>query len=133
MGIDGGYTTMAKNGQTDNMQDVTEDIQRELREVQRQLRGQANDVRKEVVKQLYTGAETIRKEARQSNVSNEAKHSADEIARGLEKAASYLNSRSVEDMGEEAVRVVRANPIRAVIIAFVVGLLMGLMMRGDNS
>lgn len=123
---------MAKNGQADDMQEVAEDIQRELRELQRQLRGRANDVRKEVVKQLYTGAETIRKEARQSSAADEAKSSADEIARGLEKAASYLNSRSVEDMGEEAVRVVRRNPMRAVIIAFVVGLLMGIMMKGDN-
>lgn len=121
-----------ENGQADNMQDVTEDIQRELRELQRQLRGRANEVRKEVVKQLYTGAETVRREARQSSASDEAKSSADEIARGLEKAASYLNSRSVEDMGDEAVRVVRANPVRAVIGAFVVGLLMGLMMRGDR-
>lgn len=123
---------MAKNGQSDDMQEVAEDIQRELRELQRQLRGRANDVRKEVVKQLNTGADTIRKEARQSPAGSEAKQSADEIARGLEKAASYLNSRSVEDMGEEAVRVVRRNPMRAVIIAFVVGLLMGIMMKGDN-
>jgi ElaB/YqjD/DUF883 family membrane-anchored ribosome-binding protein len=123
---------MAKNGQTDNMQEVAEDIQRELRELQRQLRGRANDVRKEVVKQLNTGADAIRKEARQSAAGDEAKASADEIARGLEKAASYLNSRSVEDMGEEAVRVVRSNPVRAVMVAFVVGLLMGIMMRGDE-
>lgn len=123
---------MAKNGQADDMQEVAEDIQRELRELQRQLRGRANDVRKEVVRQLNAGADTIRKEARQSSAGNEAKQSADEIARGLEKAASYLNSRSVEDMGEEAVRVVRRNPMRAVIIAFVVGLLMGIMMKGDN-
>ncbi|MBI5668705.1 MAG: hypothetical protein HZC41_11920 [Chloroflexi bacterium] len=123
---------MASNGQADNMQDVADDIQRELRELQRQLRGRANEVRKEVVKQLYTGADAIRREARQSDAGDDAKRSADEIARGLEKAASYLNSRSVEDMGEEAVRVVRANPVRAVIVAFVVGLLMGVMMRGDK-
>lgn len=123
---------MMGNGNADNMQDVTEDIQRELRELQRELRGRANDVRKEVVKQLYAGAEAVRKEARQAAAGDDAKRSADEIARGLEKAASYLNSRSVEDMGEEAVRVVRANPIRAVIGAFVVGLLMGMMMRGDR-
>ncbi len=123
---------MTTNGQADNMQDVAEDLQRELRELQRQLRGRANDVRKEVVKQLYTGADAIRKEARQSDAGDEAKRSADEIARGLEKAASYLNSRSVENMGEEAVRVVKRNPMRAVIIAFVIGLLMGIMMRGDK-
>ncbi len=123
---------MTTNGQADNMQDVAEDLQRELRELQRQLRGRANEVRKEVVKQLYTGADAIRKEARQSEAGDEAKRSADEIARGLEKAASYLNSRSVENMGEEAVRVVKRNPMRAVIIAFVIGLLMGIMMRGDK-
>lgn len=118
----------AQNGRAE----TADEIARELREVQRQLRSRANDVRKEVVKQLYTGAETIRREAREANAGDDARHSADELARGLEKAASYLNSRSVEDMGEEVVRVVRRNPIRAVIIAFAVGALMGLMMRGDK-
>jgi hypothetical protein len=123
---------MAGNGRQDAMQDVSEDLSRELRELQRTLRHRANDVRKEVVKQLNTGAQTIRREARDSNVGDEAKRNADEIARGLERAANYLNSRSVENMGEEAVRVVRKNPIRTVVIAFAVGALMGIMMRGDK-
>ncbi|GIL14114.1 MAG: hypothetical protein BroJett038_28340 [Chloroflexota bacterium] len=124
---------MDTNGTTDKAQDAAQEIARDLRELQRELRSRANDVRKEVVKQLYAGAETLRREATEAKVSGEAKHSADELARGLEKAAAYLNSRSVEDMGEEAVRVVRKNPMRAVIVAFVVGLLMGMMMRSGDK
>jgi hypothetical protein len=58
--------------------------------------------------------------------------SADELAKGLEKAASYLNSKSVEDMGGDATRVVARYPLRAVFITFIVGLLIGIMMRGDK-
>ncbi|NWG18169.1 MAG: hypothetical protein HXY41_16215 [Chloroflexi bacterium] len=125
---------MVTNGTTDKKaEDAAQEIARDLRELQRELRGRANDVRKEVVKQLYAGAQTIRREASEAKVGGEAKRNADELARGLEKAASYLNSRSIEDMGEEAVRVVRKNPMRAVMVAFGVGLLMGIMMRGGDK
>jgi ElaB/YqjD/DUF883 family membrane-anchored ribosome-binding protein len=85
------------------------------------------------VKQLNTAAESIRKEARESTDSADARKAADEVAKGLEKAAHYLNSRTVEQMGEDATRVVQRNPMRVMFIAFVVGWLMGMMMRGGEK
>jgi ElaB/YqjD/DUF883 family membrane-anchored ribosome-binding protein len=110
-----------------------EDIAKELRELGRELRHRANDARKEVVKQLHTSADTIRREARQATDDAEAQKRADELAKGLEKAANYLNSRSVEDMGAEATRVVQRYPLRAVIITFVVGALLGMILSGGNK
>ncbi len=114
-------------------EELAQQAAQELRELRRELRNRAEDVRKETVKQLNKAAETIRKEAHESTAGGDLKQSADDIARGLEKAASYLNSRNVDQMGEDATRVVQKNPIRAVIIALIVGLLVGIMMRGDKD
>ncbi len=121
------------NGAADNAEQMAKEAAKELQELRRELRKRAEDVRKETVKQLNKAAETIRKEAHEATIEDEFKQSADNIARGLEKAASYLNSRTVDQMGEDATRVVQKNPIRAVVIALIVGLLMGLMMRGDKD
>lgn len=114
-------------------EELAQEAAAELRELKRELRKRAEDVRKETVKQLNKAADTIRKEARESDVSGELKHTADDVAKGLEKAAHYLNSHTLDEMGEEATRVVQKNPIRAVVIALIVGLLLGMMLRGDKD
>jgi ElaB/YqjD/DUF883 family membrane-anchored ribosome-binding protein len=121
------------NGTEEKIQDAAQDVSQELRELGREFRHRADGVRKEAAKQLNTAAETIRKEVRSAGVGNEAVGSADELAKGLEKAATYLNSKSVEQMGTDATRVVQSYPLRAVFITFIVGLLLGLMLRGDNK
>jgi ElaB/YqjD/DUF883 family membrane-anchored ribosome-binding protein len=119
------------NGNT--TEHIAQEANEELQELGRELHKRAEDARKEVVKQLNAAASTIRKEANEAKATGEVKASADSVAKGLEKAAHYLNSRSVDRLGEDAVRVVRKNSMTAVIIAFVIGLLIGLMMRGDNK
>jgi ElaB/YqjD/DUF883 family membrane-anchored ribosome-binding protein len=114
-------------------EELAQQAAQELRELRRELRNRAEDVRKETVKQLNKAAETIRKEAHESTAGGDLKQSADDIAKGLEKAANFLNSRNVDQMGEDATRVVQKNPIRAVIIALIVGLLVGMMMKGDKD
>jgi ElaB/YqjD/DUF883 family membrane-anchored ribosome-binding protein len=64
-------------------------------------------------------------------VSGDLLDNADTLAMGLEKAANYLNSRDLDQMGEEAARTVRANPLRSVGIVFVVGVLVGLFLRRE--
>ncbi len=103
----------------------------ELQDFSREIRQRANDARKEVVKQLHTAAETIRKEARDNKGNDDMKNAADNLANGLEKAANYLNSRNVEDMGEEVVKVVRRNPTRVMMILFIVGVIVGVFLRRD--
>ena len=121
------------NGTDEKVQEAAQDVSKELRELGRELRGRANDVRKEAAKSLNNVATTIRKEVREAGAGDEAKQSADELAKGLEKAASFLNSKSVEDMGGDATRVVQRYPLRAVFVTFIVGLLIGIVMRGDDK
>jgi len=120
------------NGTEEKVQEAAQDVSKELREMGRELRGRANDVRKEAAKSLNSVAATIRKEVRDVGAGTEAMQNADELAKGLEKAASYLNSKSVEEMGGDATRVVQRYPLRAVFLTFIVGLLIGLMLRGDK-
>ena len=124
---------MADSNGADNAEELAKQAAKELQELRRELKKRAEDVRKETAKQLNKAAETIRKEAREATIQDEFKTGADDIAKGLEKAATFLNSRSVDQMGEDATRVVQKNPIRAVVVALIVGLLMGMMMRGDRD
>lgn len=121
------------NGTDEKVQEAAQDVSKELRELGRELRGRANDVRKEAAKSLNNVATTIRKEVREAGAGDEAKQSADELAKGLEKAAAFLNNKSVEDMGGDATRVVQRYPLRAVFVTFIVGLLIGIVMRGDDK
>lgn len=121
------------HGSSEEFQSTVKEVSDDLQEMGRELTKRANDVRKEVVKQLNNAAETIRKEAHDATDDTGARKTADEVAKGLEKAAHYLNNRSVEQMGTEASRVVRSNPLRTLFIAFAVGLLLGIVMRGDKK
>ncbi len=124
---------MGNNGVDDKVQDMAQDVSKELREFGREVRKRADDVRKEAAKQLNTAATSIRREVREAKIEGETQQRADELAKGLEKAAHYLNSKSVDQMSGDATRVVQRYPMRAVIVTFVVGLLFGIMMRGNDN
>lgn len=113
--------------------EVRENVEKKVAELRREAQARAEDVKREAAKQLNSAAETIRREARESaQVDADALKRIDDIAARLEKTASYLNSRSVQDIGSDATKVVVRNPWRAVIVSFVVGFLLGLMLRGDD-
>src|SRR3990170_1820017 len=94
------------NGHVTTSEDVIDEAKLELAELGRELRDRADEVRVEVVKQLQAAAETIRKEAKERKAKGEVREAADNLAKGLEKTANYLNSRDVENLGEEATRVI---------------------------
>ncbi len=121
------------NGTGTKGNDAARDVAADLGEAARELRQKANDVRKEVVKQLNNAAETIRREARENTEDATAHKSADDLAKGLEKAAHYLNNNSVEQIEQKATTAVRKNPIPAVLIAAGVGLVFGLLLGGGNK
>jgi ElaB/YqjD/DUF883 family membrane-anchored ribosome-binding protein len=115
------------------VEDAVEDVEKRVSELRREAQARAEDVKREAAKQLNTAAEAIRREARESGqVDADALKRIDDIATRLEKTAGYLNSRSVQDIGGDATKVVVRNPWRAVIVSFVVGFLLGLMLRGDD-
>lgn len=123
------------NGATQKTQtadDVAQAASDELKELGREFRKRAEDVRQEVVKQLHSAADLIRKEAKERDADPALKDNADKLARGLEKTASYLNSRNIDQLGEEATSVVRHNPWRSIGLVFVIGLIVGLLLRRDD-
>lgn len=106
------------------------EINDSLDDIRDDLRERANKARLDVVKQLYNMAETIRKEVNESeDIDEEAKQQADKFVTGLEKAATYLNQNTVDELGEDATDVVRRNPWKTMGIVFVVGLVIGLLLR----
>lgn len=120
------------NGTGETIQDVTKDVSKELGELGRELRQRANDIRKEAVKQLNHAAESIRREAHEKE-DESAQKTADEVAKGLEKAAHYLNTNSVEQMGQEATRIVKKNPVPSLLVILGIGILIGLLLRGGKK
>jgi ElaB/YqjD/DUF883 family membrane-anchored ribosome-binding protein len=114
------------------VEDTREEVEQRMAELRREAQARAEDVKREAAKQLSTAAETIRREARESGqVDSDALQRIDDVAVRLEKTANYLNSRSVQDISGDATKVVVRNPWRAVIVSFIVGFLLGLMLRGD--
>lgn len=114
--------------------EIRESVEKKVAELRREAQARAEDMKREAAKQLNTAAETIRREARESGqIDADALKRIDDIAARLEKTANYLNSRSVQEIGSDATRIVVRNPWRAVIVSFIVGFLLGLMLRGDDS
>ena len=122
-----------QNGSGEKVQDTARDVAKEFAELGRELRQRANSVRKEAVKQLNHAAESIRREARDTTEDSTAHQTADEVAKGLEKAAHYLNTNSVEQMGSEATKVVRQNPISTLLVALGIGMVIGLLLNSGNK
>ena len=122
-----------QNGTGEKVQDAAHDVAAELGELGRELRQRANSVRKEAVKQLNHAAESIRKEAHEATDDKTAQQTADEVAKGLERAAHYLNNNSVEQMGSEATKAVRQNPISALLVALGIGMVIGLLLNSGNK
>ena len=101
----------------------------DVNEVRREALARADEVRKEAAKKLNTAAETIRKEVREADADSEAVARADDVARHLERTATYLSNNTIEQIGEDATEVVVENPWRAVLVALVVGFVFGMIMR----
>jgi ElaB/YqjD/DUF883 family membrane-anchored ribosome-binding protein len=123
---------MADNGHQD-IDKIKDDVAKELREFGREARRKADEAKKDVVGKLYEAAEGIRREVREAKAAKETTESADKIAHGLEKAAHYLNRNSFDDMGEDVERVVKRNPLPTVGIVLLVGIILGLLLRGDGK
>jgi len=107
---------MFGNGKQKELRYRAEEIASEaaegLDDLRRNARAGAEDVKKQAVNLLHQAADSIRREARQRGASKDMRQSADDVARGLEKAAHYLRRHSFEDMGEDVTKSVRRNPWR---------------------
>ncbi|HUN06095.1 MAG TPA: hypothetical protein PLQ56_05820 [Aggregatilineales bacterium] len=110
-----------------------EAAKKDLGEIGQDIHKRADGVRKDAVNVLHSAAEKIRDELRERELGEDANRAADEVAKGLDKAAEYLNTRSVEEMGQDAKQVVQQYPVRTVGIAVFIGIIVGMFMRGGGK
>lgn len=126
---------MAENAM-DDVKDFAEDAGRAMREAGRDARKGADDMKKDFVSQLNNAAKNIRKEARERGVEGDAFNHVDNMAKGMEKAAQYLHWNSYEDIGDDiekkAKKVVKNNPTQLMAVVLLVGIVVGLILRGNK-
>ena len=123
-----------KNGDlSDQAEQLVEDAGKNVAELSREAQQQAQHAKTEMVKNLYDAAKNIRKQARDAGLNDEVLERVDEVAIGFEKTASYLKNKSYEDIGQDAVKTVKTYPMQIMAIVFVVGVVIGLLMRGDSG
>jgi ElaB/YqjD/DUF883 family membrane-anchored ribosome-binding protein len=125
------------NGAAHKVEGMAEEAQkradRDMQDLKREARKRGNQVRKDVVHQLHTAADSLRDQVRQATDNTEVHQGVDEVATGLERAAHYLNKHSVEDMGQDATRTIMRNPWQTMVIAMLVGIFFGLFLSGNKE
>jgi ElaB/YqjD/DUF883 family membrane-anchored ribosome-binding protein len=99
-------------------------------EVGRKATQVAEEARKESAKALQKAAERLRREVREGGGDDNAVQLTDDVASSLEKTALYLKETSVPEMEQELKERVQAQPFQALLVAFGIGLLVGLIVRG---
>jgi hypothetical protein len=117
----------------DRAEQFADEASQELREFGRSARHRANDVKSEAVRLLNDAADGIRHEARRAGAHGEIRSGADDVAHSLERAAHYLKHNSYGDMGHDIEHSAKADPWRMAVVVFFVGLVVGLLLRGDGS
>jgi Sec-independent protein translocase protein TatA len=117
---------------TNGAEQAAREFGQDVKEFRREVRQRAEDVKREAVRQLNTRAEAIRKEAREAGLEPAAIAQMDEMAAGIEKAASYLNNRSLEQMGQDIDRTIDENTGRVLVITLLIGFVLGFLLRGGR-
>jgi ElaB/YqjD/DUF883 family membrane-anchored ribosome-binding protein len=113
-------------------EELLEEAGKSLHELGREARHRADDAKVDMVKTLFNAAATLRKEAREAGATRDVRDQVDNVAKGFERAGTYLKRHSYEDIGEDVVEGVKTNPWRLLAVIFVVGLVIGLIMRGNQ-
>lgn len=95
-------------------------------ELGRQALKVADQARLQSAKGLQNAADKLRKEVREDDdTDEEAIRRADQLADNLEKTALYLKENTVPEMGEQFEERVKQDPYKALLIALVIGLVIG--------
>jgi ElaB/YqjD/DUF883 family membrane-anchored ribosome-binding protein len=98
----------------------------------RNMREAAYNVKETASTSLLNAAESIRREAVKGG-NEDVVRQAHKLARSMEKAAVYLDSHTFEQIGTDAAETVRENPWQALGLAFIVGLILGLLASGNRD
>ncbi|GEM_PF-1229468 len=119
----------ASNGAHEN---ITADAL-DVNEVAREIRQAAEQARLSMVKTLNDSALTLRKQTRAAGADAEVIKAVDEVAHGFEKAAVYLHGHNVDEIRKDAQKTVEENSTWIIIAVLIVGVILGLLLRGGND
>ena len=101
-----------------------------IQEFGREVYRQAETARRDVARQLFDVADNIRDRAK--GIEGDARDNAVHIAHNLEETASYLNGRAVDQV-EDTTEMMRSHIWETTMIAFLVGLVVGLLLGLGNK
>lgn len=120
------------NGNHTEMKEVVDQITTDAGELAREVRQKADDARKSMVKTLNDSALNLRQQTREAGANEEVVKAVDDIAKGFERAAVYLNTHSVDDIRKDAEKTVKQNSTLILAIVLIVGVVIGLILRGGD-
>ena len=116
----------------DQAEQIADEATKSFEELGREVHHHAETAKTDMVKTLYDAAKTLRKQARETGATHEVIDRVDDVATGFEKAAGYLKHNSYSDIGGDAVHKAKNNPMQTMAIFLVIGVIIGLLLRGSN-
>ncbi len=103
-----------------------------MAEARRAMRENADTAKDKASDALLNAADTIRTEALKGG-NDEMIRQAGQLSRGIEKAALYLDSHTLDQIGEEATEMVKQNMWQTLGLAALIGLLLGMILGGNRG
>src|SRR5258707_6956637 len=110
---------------------VGTDATHNVAEARKAMRESAYTVKESAADSLLSAAENIRREALKGG-NDDVIRNAHTLSRSMEKAALYLDSRTFDQISDDATGVVREKVWESMGIVFVLGLLIGLLMNSGS-
>jgi ElaB/YqjD/DUF883 family membrane-anchored ribosome-binding protein len=111
---------------------ISTDAWRTVSEASRSMRETAYTVKETASNSLLSAAESIRREAVKGG-NDETIRYAHQLARSMEKAAVYLDSHTFDQISEAAAAPIKQNPWQSLGIAFIVGMILGLLLNSGRD
>ncbi len=122
---------MAQNA-TQEAEKAAQEAREKLEKFGKTFTKQANVAREKLVEQLQEAEQRIRQEIDKNKLDDDARAQVDNALTRLNEVSAYLQKHTVEQIEEQAKQVVRENVWRNLIIAFIFGLVLGLLLRGRD-
>lgn len=117
---------------TRDAEKAAQEAQEKLEKFGKSFNKQANIAREKLVEQLHEAEQRIRQEIDKNKLDEDARAQVDNALTRLNEVSVYLQKHTVEQIEEQATKVVQQNVWRNLIIAFIFGLVLGLLLRGRD-
>jgi ElaB/YqjD/DUF883 family membrane-anchored ribosome-binding protein len=124
---------MEQTTEKPNLQEVTKEAQEVLDKASVFITSRANQLRTSIVRQLRDAQVRIRQQTSGIELDAEAQTQVEKVLHRLEEMSDYLENHTVEQLEEQAKAAVQQNVWRNLLIAFIVGLVIGIFLtRRDD-